>query len=171
MPGSMTLANARKSHAVRSYIESLNEILGCVAGRRVNVHGPDSRDAYSVKIGNGQHVPLASPSNLGVRVRQQFRASPVQSDFTVRVEAYEYAIRRASGGEILAYHWHPATQVSYPHLHISAEWGTAREFSRVHLPTGHLALVEFTLLLIREFAVVPQRSNWQRILIDESSPS
>lgn len=91
---------------------------------------------------------MSSPLGLDAEIRQTFRIVSEGSEFTAQATSYDYALHRHGGGEILAYHWHPATQASYPHLHISAEWGTAREL-----------------------AVIPQRSNWQRILIDESSPS
>lgn len=137
----------------------------------MSVVGTGAEGTYAATAASTKVFVTRSPRGLDAEIRQTFRIYPEGTEFTARATSYDYALHRHGGGEILAYHWHPATQVSYPHLHISAEWGTAREFSRVHLPTGHLALVEFTLLLIREFAVIPQRSNWQRILINAPPPT
>ena len=128
--------------------------------------GAGAEGTYTATAARTKIFVVSSPHGLDAEIRQTFRIVPEGSEFTVRATSYDYALHRHRGGEILAYHRHPSTQVSYPHLHISAEWGTAREFSRVRLPTGHLALIDFTLLLIREFSVIPQRSNWQRILSD-----
>jgi hypothetical protein len=145
----------------------VNGVLGCIGREVMRVVDLAPENTVRLAVARGQPTGLSSSFNIAVRIYQTINVESLGRGFESALSSYGYSLRRASGGEILAYHWHPATPVARPHLHVSAAWGTAREFSRVHLPTGHVSLAEFALLLIREFAVVPQRSNWRRVLVGE----
>ena len=71
----------------------------------------------------------------------------------------------ATGREWFSYHWHPAarSRVVEPHLHISARTDPP-DVAAAHYPTGVVTLADVARLLIEEFAVLPTRTDWQRVL-------
>ena len=80
----------------------------------------------------------------------------VQGD-TLTTAGYQYAFQDTDGKEILAYHWHPASAITEPHLHIGAGAQAARqELVRVHVPTGPIGWPEL-LWLLRELTAVQNR--------------
>lgn len=94
--------------------------------------------------------------------------------FEIENVYYSYELLDASGGEILAYHWHPdgMSNVEHPHLHVSATKPPVRVRTRIaeyplsdmHLPTGHITFVDIVRLLIDEFGVEPLRDDWRAVL-------
>ena len=78
-----------------------------------------------------------------------------------------------------AYHWHPdgSSPVTIPHLHVPAaeavvmaqqpgspRAGLKTHLGKAHFPTGLIGLEDVAELLIRDFAVVPTRADWQDVL-------
>jgi hypothetical protein len=65
------------------------------------------------------------PGGLRLRLRQQYRLvkseeAPRSQRWHVSTVAYWYRLDRADGGELLSWHWHPQSSVSYPHAHVDA---------------------------------------------------
>lgn len=115
----------------------------------------------------GLPVELGSGTELAVRVSQQYRLIEVPratKPWQVTTVAYHYTLHESDGAEILSYQWHPGVpnSVSFPHLHIRHGARIGREeFQRAHLPTGRVSLEDFVRLLIVDFAVPPEKENWE----------
>jgi hypothetical protein len=67
--------------------------------------------------------------------------------------------------EVILFHWHPdgkSTQQA-PHLHVGSSQLTPASVvsRRTHVPTGRVALEAVLELLIRDFGVVPLRTDWE----------
>ncbi|MGI8925679.1 MAG: hypothetical protein ACR2HN_03405 [Tepidiformaceae bacterium] len=92
--------------------------------------------------------------------------SPSRHRWEASATEYRYGLREDDHREILAYHWHPGQRrFGAPHLHVSAAAGRLRpELQRAHLPTARVALEQFLLMLIRDFHVAPQRTDYEGIL-------
>lgn len=97
---------------------------------------------------------------------------PVKT-FQVRDTGYWYEIGDASGREIIAFHWHPASvsSMTFPHLHLSSRLGmlaindaSSIALGEMHIPTGFIEVADLVRLLIVEFGVEPRRANWESIL-------
>ncbi|MFT4038603.1 MAG: hypothetical protein QM692_10520 [Thermomicrobiales bacterium] len=99
--------------------------------------------------------------------------------FEARTTGYLYRILDMANRELAAYHWHPdgSSTVTTPHLHVpgaeavvmaqpqgSPRAGQKTHLGKVHFPTGHIGLDDVAELLIRDFAVVPARRDWQAVL-------
>lgn len=99
--------------------------------------------------------------------------------FEARTTGYQYTLLDIAERELAVYDWHPVgrSPVATPHLHVPGAEpvvmaqapGSPREAAKTHLgkahfPTGQVVLAEVAELLIRDFAVVPARSDWQAVL-------
>ena len=116
---------------------------------------------------SGDPAVLRGRHGLGLTVFHYYRLVVSESAWRVQTTGYRYALRDASGREVLAYHWHPTgvSPITFPHLHAgpAAEVGFA-PFAQAHLPTRRLAIEEILQLAITDFSVVPLRGDWRRIL-------
>lgn len=91
----------------------------------------------------------------------------------VEVISYFYQLSTQTGGEIIAFHWAPATTdpdtVTFPHLHIGSAIVSGqttirpRDLHKAHVPTGIVSLAAVVRLAIAEFGVVPLRTDWDRV--------
>lgn len=99
--------------------------------------------------------------------------------YAIRTTFYHYDILDRDGNEIVVYHLEPEGRgpITLPHLHVSAAAaivlpqrttsavaGQRTFLNRLHLLTGHVFIEDVVEVLIREFAVVPLRRDWETIL-------
>jgi hypothetical protein len=88
---------------------------------------------------------------------------------------YEYRLLDHHHKELMVYHWQPGSEFAgpdQPHLHVSAalqaqiDAQTAQtiDLDRRHVATGRVSLEAVVRMLITEFQIAPQRSDWQRTL-------
>jgi hypothetical protein len=87
----------------------------------------------------------------------------------VQTVAYYYTVKEADKPcrEIFGYHWHPVgrSPITYPHFHVYDGAELGREMVRkAHFPTGRIALESILRLVIKEFGVIPLRSDREDIL-------
>jgi hypothetical protein len=86
--------------------------------------------------------------------------------------SYFYSLLDHSSRELMAFHWHPASErslIGFPHLHVSAALrGMAPNgdvailpLDKVHVPTGHLSLADVVRLLVAELGVRPRVASWE----------
>ncbi|MGH2561673.1 MAG: hypothetical protein ACRDJH_21620 [Thermomicrobiales bacterium] len=92
-------------------------------------------------------------------------ASDEQQSNVVGIAGYRYVLRNRDRRELLSYHWHQSgpSPIITPHLHVGCRAGNA-DLSKVHLPTGHVALVDVVRCAITEFRVEPLRADWRAVL-------
>jgi hypothetical protein len=90
-------------------------------------------------------------------------------------EMYEYRLLDFDQRELLVYHWQPGPRFAgpdHPHLHVSAAVSAQRNaleraaipLDRLHLATALAPLAAVVRMLITEFGVAPQRSDWRLVL-------
>ena len=107
-----------------------------------------------------------------LRLRHQFRsvkdpeARPGER-WHVSTVAYDYRISRAEdSSELMSWHWHPTTGVSFPHVHIAAD-----DLSRhVHVPTGRVSIEAVLRMLLGELGVSSKRAKWEQVLAASEAP-
>jgi hypothetical protein len=80
----------------------------------------------------------------------------------VSTVGYEYRLTRGQGGELAAWHWHPAPLPGpdFPHLHIAGE--TLNRHA--HLPTGRVRFESVLRLLIDDLGVPSRRTDYAEVL-------
>jgi hypothetical protein len=88
---------------------------------------------------------------------------------------YQYRLLDSEERELLVYHWQPGDAFAgpdHPHAHVSAALSariSAAETETIdldgrHVATGRVSLEAFVRMLIEEFGVAPQRSDWRQSL-------
>ena len=187
----MFRASPRQARA--AYLARLRQAIQCVARAEVVGSGlaPDERHGITV-LPHGRTatdlIPLYTSDRQAdflLRVRESYvlDVHPDRGDrvrYGVKTVSYAYAICDRDERELLAYHWHPegVSDVTVPHLHIPRippmplpRTDPTREVAlgEMHLPTNYVHLEDIVELLIREFAIVPLRADWQATLAESRS--
>ena len=110
------------------------------------------------------------PSDLLVLLSYRIiEVSVPTRQWIVQLTDYYYTLTDAAGRELFAYHWHPVSRswVTWPHLHLGPAIGQlAPAAGQAHFPTGPVAIEDVIGMMIRWFGVVPQRQDWEAVLID-----
>ena len=65
-------------------------------------------------------------------------------------------------GEVVSFHYHPDSGIDFCHLHFRQ----IPEYSKVHFPTGRVAIEEVVALAIRDFGVKPCRKDFEAVVLD-----
>ena len=165
------MAGRTPHEAVASYLEPMTKAVSCVTDTVLNISGgyDQSREHLAV-LGSGDAIKL-NGSPFSLRVLQSYRvveAADERGPFKVQVTGYSYALHDAgSQQEILAYHWHPRSEVTWPHLYLGpgARVGFAA-LAVTHLPTGRIAVEDFIQVTIEAFGAKPTRGDWLAVLED-----
>jgi hypothetical protein len=90
--------------------------------------------------------------------------------YRVTTTAYYYSLLDAAEKEIIAYHWHPHSDVAFPHLHICSGARVGRvDLRNAHIPRGRIALEDLLRMVITEFGVTPRRRDWPDVLAQAAS--
>ncbi len=97
---------------------------------------------------------------IQLQLRHQFRLikddeEPSASRWHVSTGAYFYQLDDGSGHELTAWHWHPATRVRSPHVHVAG--GILGKL--IHLPTGRVSIESVLWLLLTDLEVKPARGH------------
>jgi hypothetical protein len=188
------LAGETPEAAVDAFVERFRRTLSCVVrgvavasgaelGRQhsVTLYAEGQSGGYPARIrthgGEGELLfQFAHLYHLNYLPNDQQRGP-----YRVSTTFYNYDILDRTGGEIVVYHWEPEgiSPVKTPHLHVSAaapvvlpqrpESALANRrtyLNKLHLLTGRILLEDVVEMLIREFAAVPLRPDWERVLND-----
>ncbi len=158
--------------AVRAWVDIVQQAFSCVTQARFNVDGFRPSDLpYDADLNGGLAVPLSAEARLGLIAILRYRIVKVASPrdpWTIRIVTYHYSLVDSSERDIISYEWHPegTSWVTWPHIHIGSAMlrDGARLSSRMHLPTGHVAIEEVIRLAIVEFGVRPRRPDWSAVL-------
>jgi hypothetical protein len=125
---------------------------------------------HAVTLGGGDPIPLDAERDLALRISLQYRIVPAESPrgpFKATITAYSYIVEEQAGAELLAYQWHPDARGArpWPHLHFRAAGQVGDPaWSKIHFPTGRVALEEVLRLLLDEMGVHPRREDWRERL-------
>lgn len=166
------MAERSPALAVQRFVEPLQLALSCVTNA-VLVHSGRYQpgEARFLHL-TGSPAPLDSANRLAFALRLQYRLATdteTHHRWNVILAAYEYRLLDSNGRELFAYHWHPESRspITFPHLHLS-RGGEAilLNVEQAHFPTGMVSLPEVLRRFIRDFAVGPQRDDWDHVLLD-----
>jgi len=159
------------AEAVREYIHPLQQSLSCFSRAVLRPSGYDTDRLLGVTFGSPT-VELMTQRGEILRLSFVQEFSIIKAlwlgAYKVRTHSYYYGLEDEHHAEIIAFHWHPDTtpQITFPHMHICAGAGDRirPEIRGTHFPTSRISFEEFCLLLLREFHVVAERSDSERVL-------
>lgn len=166
------MAGATPAEAVQSYIDPIRKALLCVTAAVLHVRAGyySADEPHVLTLAGGAPVRLKGPSRITLSVFQHYRvveAAGTRGAWRVSTAGYYYALEEYGGNEIVAYHWHPSSGVSFPHLHLLAGSRIGREeLQKAHLPTGRIAIEQVLRFAIAEFNTVPLRADWSDVLAE-----
>lgn len=152
------------------------QALSCVTNAHVDVGGgyTPATSPHALILAAGEPVPLRGPGALALSVGHHYVVvEQAENAWHVLDAAYFYALERAGGGELVAYHWHPrgSSSVTAPHVHVRADVKVGqRLLPKLHLPTGVIRLQDLLRLAIVELDVEPLRDDWELILNQTLDP-
>lgn len=170
--------------AAKRLLVALGSAVSCVTPHRLTA----SAGAYAADVNHTiafvDPVSLRSsaggPSGLFLDVAHVFaivdsERSRFRRSWRTATRMYEYRLLDHDHEELLVHHWQPGPDFEgpdQPHLHVSASL-TARidavtqrgiDLDKLHVATGSVSLAAKILMLITEFKVAPQRSDWRETL-------
>lgn len=160
------------AEAIKEYIEPLQQSLSCFTKQilRPSGYGPDQL-----------HIVTISETTVKVRTQRNeilhFAISQGYSivkrlliGYKIQTRSYAYTLENEEHREILAYHWHPeeTPAIPFPHLHICSGAGdrVRQEILDIHFKTNRFAFEEFCQLMIKEFKIIPHRSDTDKVLAE-----
>lgn len=163
----MAVSRSRRN-AVEAFRLTLQQTVACVTPETLLVvqtpRNPDVLTATFPFQARGLVVLRGDQGEPRLRcsVDHSFLLDPA---VVVHSTGYAYHLYDLGGTELLGYHWHPQGAGARPeaHLHVRATIGDAK-LSRLHLPTGRVALEAFVRLMITEFGIAPLQADWRRLL-------
>ena len=182
------------SEAVDAFVGRLRRTLQCAVKGTVFGSGsnlgrlhsvtlcPDGQDCGSfarLRTHQGEGEILFEFVYLYAVVHQGARHG--RGEFEVRTSFYQYNVLDREQRELVAYHWEPEgiSPIRTPHVHMpvigsivlpqhpgSAVASAKTHLGKMHMPTGRVSVEDIVEMLIREFAVDPQRADWMEVLQD-----
>jgi hypothetical protein len=122
-------------------------------------------------VGQAGSIPLDSPLGLGFLLTYLYDVVPMVDQagwWRVHSTEYVYEITHGEQQQLVAYHWHPESgntsdNTSYPHVHLRG-FNPPVDVSRVHWPTGLVAVESIIRLAIDGLQVPARKRNWAAIL-------
>jgi hypothetical protein len=179
-------AARRPEIAAQEFIAALASITSCVTTQRLTTlttyYVPGEHQTIRFP---GGPIPLRSasggPRGLLCDVSHVFviEEHPEHVHFRrrwrVTTRMYQYRLLDRDERELLVYHWQPSDLYAgpdHPHVHVSASLSAhvsaidteTIDLDGRHMATGRVSPAAFIRMLIEEFGVAPQRSNWRQTL-------
>jgi hypothetical protein len=157
------------AEAIREYLEPLQQSLSCISPEVLRPSAYETDVILAVTIPR-TFAELITKSGEVLRLSfiQTFSVgkSPFFRRFKVTTQSYFYALENDAQHEIFAFHWHPESETKFPHLHIGHGAGNQirPEIRNIHFQTARVAFEEFCQILLKEFGVVPERSDAEKVL-------
>jgi hypothetical protein len=155
--------------AVNAYVEPLQKCVAIVCEGVLRPNNRDTLDKVSI-LNLPDPAPLRGRSDRLLDFKQQYKIikDAKNGPYRVTTRYYGYILENENAEEIIGYHWHPEGQsnIRFPHFHIgpAVEIGMEELKHKTHLPTGRVAFEDVVELLITNFGIKPDRSNWQEVV-------
>ena len=158
--------------AVDAFLAPLQDTLSCVARAKITL-SEDGRATigriHALTLNRDEALKLKGAPLL-LRAQMQYEIIPVtevgREPWRVTTHAYNYEVQTSSSEAVVAYHWHPASRVANPHIHLGSTQ-LAREavlHHKLHIPTARLSLEGVVRHCIEELGVKPLREDWDEVL-------
>jgi len=157
------LPGRTRAAARDAFLAPLCRSLSCVTDVQIIVSGR-SGDPAALTLSQ-EPLPLRSAVSgvLQLRIRQQFRlVQEGRSHWRVSTVAYDYRLDDDAGRESVAWHWHPGSRITHPHVHVA---GLAIG-ARAHLPTGRVSIESVLRLLLDDLGVPARRPDYADVLAE-----
>lgn len=162
-PCSFPLAGKSEHTAVRAFVAPIQRAISCFFKEQVRPTGYKSDQGIAELVfNNGEPAQFQGNSGLALELAQQYEIVHAGDrhlgPYKVSTRAYQYSLVNADDdSEVYAYHWHPDSHHTIPHVH-------APPNSKTHLPTGRIA-IEQMLLLAYELGAQPIDPQWRRKIV------
>lgn len=162
------MAGKTAREAVDRFLAPLQRALSCVTNAVLQCKLPAKPSLHSAATLFPQIRLKAATETFYLTVALHFLVideASARGRYRVKTTAYYYSLLDAGEKEIIAYHWHPHSDVAFPHLHICSGARVGRvDLRNAHIPTGRVALEDFLRMAITEFGVTPRRDDWLDVL-------
>lgn len=177
------MVGSTSTEALDSYARLVQAALHCVTAAKTNRPAVRAGATGTLLLGHDEPVSASRPADRRrayIGLTQRFRVVEVadarEHRFRVLIEDYEYKIFDSRRRELFVFHWHPesVSEATWPHVHVGSvavdaaaegmEVGFYERFSRLHIPTGMLAVEQVVRFLITELHVTPLRADWDVLL-------
>jgi hypothetical protein len=162
----------KPADAVREYLQPLQRSISCLTDKVVRPSGYDTDRKYIATF-SGTSARLRTTSrDLYLSFLQSYSIHKMLlGNYKVKTLSYMYAIENEFGHEIVAFHWHPESDVetvTFPHLHIGYGAGDRilQSVRDSHFPSARVSFEEVCHLLIDHFDVVPLREDAKDVLAE-----
>jgi hypothetical protein len=164
------MAGNTPATAVTNFLDPIQKAVACVTTDVIRPSGYKMGQVYVLTFPTGPAT--LKGVKIKLRLTHHFEVVEAKEDvdrgpFKVSSLGYDYAIEDGTGGEVLAYHWHPnqSSDITAPHLHLEpgAQVGNA-DVAKAHLPTGRVSIEDAIELVVRDFHAKPLKQKWAKIL-------
>jgi hypothetical protein len=160
------LPGRNPTEAREAFLVPLRKSLSCITDAVLYVPNKQTGELEALTLSDD---PLklrrgAPPSDNFVQlsIGHQFKVVHDDDGWHVSTAQYAYDLLDSDGKQLIAWHWHPGTGMSIPHLHLHVPTGPINH--KMHLPTGRVSIEAVIRLLIDEFEVLPVRDDYEDIL-------
>jgi hypothetical protein len=109
---------------------------------------------------------MAAVAHVNLRIGHRYRLVSDEDGWHVSTVAYEYYLLEDGGNELVAWHWHPESRVTSPHIHAPAD----PVHRRMHIPSGRISIESVLRMLVTDFGVQPMPAHvgdWEGIVRHE----
>ena len=160
--------------ALINYTSEIQHIVSCVSDVVFNVI-PKSADRHVLvcsSTGGFFPVKRQGGSRLFIDINQEIETPTTANDYRVSTKYYLYSIADGKQDDLVGFHYHPELDedpVMYPHIHAYAKEDPRFKplnLHKRHIPSGRVALEDVIRWLIDELKVVPDRADWDDVLIN-----
>ena len=176
------MAGRTPQEAVQNALNPMERAIGYITRQPLGLLSKPPYHAGSLlvaTIGNASPIKLrTSFGDLWITIAISMRVVEAEAErgpYRLSTISYVYSIAedQESNREILTYHWNRDAQPplkNYPHFHIGASVlnDTYRtkpwSMQKLHMRTARISIDSFVYMLITEFGVKPNRSNWRQFL-------
>lgn len=161
MPGRTT------GEAVEAYTEPIRQTLRCVTDSFIAYAGIYPTGKINTLTFVNETIAPLHGTNLGLHFSQRydfFQDSAGDQLWKIQTRGYIYTVYDCQNDapcEIVAYHWHPQSPITTPHVHFKSG---GVHIGRAHLPTGRISIESVVEFLIRDLGVKPKRQDWEDIV-------
>lgn len=137
--------------AVEAFVAPIQAAISCFVRGKVTADRAVPDQSGRMVLNRNQPVRLPGPARLSVELGMTYQIvgidDPDRGPWKVSTTGWIYHLTGPRGEALVQYHWHPETNVDFPHMH-HGDGG-------VHYPTGRV-LVEDVLLAATELGAEPE---------------
>jgi len=152
------VAGDTPAEAVTAFVRPIQRAVSCFVSGKVTADRTDPAAEGTLLLNRNAPVRLPGGAKIDVEIGMKYRVVqtdvPDQGPWKVRTTQWIYHMQ-VDGEPKVQYHWHPETNVKFPHVHFGN--------SGPHHPTGRI-LIEDVLQAAVEYGATPRDGDeWAAI--------